>query len=338
MPGPLMVDIEGFELGADDREVLGDPVVGGVIFFARNFHDRAQMTALAASIRELRPDLLLAVDQEGGRVQRFREGFTTFPPMALLGRALSEDPVGGAVLVRDSGWLLAAEVIATGLDFSFAPVLDIDKSRCQVIADRAFGDDPALVTRAARLFIAGMHDAGMAATGKHFPGHGGVRGDSHLETPRDGRGLEELERRDMVPFAGLAGELDGIMPAHIEFPRVDPHCVGFSRRWLQDILRSQLGFEGVIFSDDLSMKGADVAGGYRDKARAALAAGCDMILVCNNRPGALEVISELSASRVAASERLGKMAARRAWEWHALESDSRRLAVQERLEALQAKN
>lgn len=324
IPGPLMLDLVGQTVSPRERELLQHPMVGGVILFARNVRDRSQVGELAAEIRAIRPGLLLAVDQEGGRVQRLQQGYTRFPPMASLGGLLAEGADIGEALVRDAGWLLAAEVIASGMDFSFAPVLDIDDCRCEVIADRAFSADPQLATRAARLFIEGLREAGMAVTGKHFPGHGGVVADSHLETPTDTRTLAELEARDLVPFRALSATLDGIMPAHILFPAVDNHCVGFSRRWLQDILRGQLGFGGVIFSDDLSMKGADLVGGYRQKAEAALNAGCDMVLVCNNPAGADEVLGYLDQSHWQPSPRLGAMAARRSWTWGELEASDRR--------------
>ena len=332
-PGPLMLDLEGTVVSTSERDLLRHPQVGGVILFARNVVDRRQVMALTAEIRGLRPDILIAVDQEGGRVQRLRDGFTRFPPMAALGRALAQD-ADGERLVRDCGWVLAAEVIASGLDFSFAPVLDVDDGHCQVIADRAFAGDPDLASRAAGLFIEGLREAGMAVTGKHFPGHGGVTADSHLETPRDSRTLDALEARDLIPFRALLAELDAVMPAHIVFPEVDDSCVGFSRRWLQDILRGELGFDGVIFSDDLSMKGADVAGGYPQKVAAALAAGCDMALVCNNRAGALEALAYLEQAPPPASSRLARMAARRQWDWQTLENAERRLATAARLSAL----
>jgi len=332
--GPLMLDLQGTELDLGEAELLRHPMVGGVIFFARNFVGREQIADLSAAIKAIRPELLIAVDQEGGRVQRFRDGYSKFPPMAKLGRWLQESPEQGADLLRDAGWLLAAEVIASGVDFSFAPVLDVDDCRCEVIADRAFAADAELATEAARLFIAGMHEAGMAATGKHFPGHGGVVADSHHETPRDERSLAELYRHDLIPFKTLAAELDAIMPAHIVFPQVDSHCVGFSSHWLQEVLRKQLGFNGVIFSDDLSMRGADVAGGYPQKAEAALNAGCDMVLVCNNPAGAIEVLSYLEDSNPAPSARLATMKARKSWAWRELEDSERRESTIARFAAL----
>jgi beta-N-acetylhexosaminidase len=334
--GPLMLDLEGLTLTSEEQELLAHPMVGGVIFFARNFADRAQLIALVNSVRAVDDDLLICVDQEGGRVQRFREGFTRIPPMQWLGDKL--DAETGADLLHDCGWLMAAEVLSCGLDFSFAPVLDVDRSSCEVIADRSFADDPDVVSKAAGHFIAGMHEAGMAATGKHFPGHGGVRADSHLETPYDNRALDDICQRDIKPFEKLASELDAVMPAHIVFPQIDSAAVGFSSFWLQKMLREKLGFDGVIFSDDLSMKGADVAGGYADKARSALSAGCDMVLVCNDRQGALEVLdfleSEAASGRNWTSTRLAKMRRRESWDWETLEGSERRREIIQRLSSL----
>lgn len=331
--GPLMLDLEGPGLSHEERDLLLRPEVGGVILFARNIISRAQISELCADIRELRAELLLAVDQEGGRVQRLREGYTRLPPMQQLGDLFRSDEEAGGQLLKDTGWLMAVEVIASGFDFSFAPVLDLDRGHCQVIADRAFGDQPELVSRAIGYFIEGMREAGMAATGKHFPGHGGVVADSHLETPTDTRSLEALWEHDLRPFKALMPSLQGIMPAHIVFPNIHSRAVGFSSYWLQDILRGELGFKGVIFSDDLSMKGADVAGGYRQKAEQALAAGCDMVLVCNNREGALIVADYLnSAVRLQTdSRRLGVMRARQHWSWAGLAASERRASVADQL-------
>ena len=334
--GPLMLDLEGPQLTGEEQELLRHPMVGGVILFARNCIDRAQVCQLTAAVKTIRPELLLAVDQEGGRVQRLREGYTRFPPMAKLGALFAQSEDKGAELLRDAGWLLAAEVVASGFDFSFAPVLDVDDRHCEVIADRAFSAHPQQVAEAARHFIAGLHEAGMAATGKHFPGHGAVTADSHLETPRDERDLAAIRARDIIPFAALAPLLDGVMPAHIVFPAVDDNCVGFSRKWLSRILREELAFEGVIFSDDLSMKGADMVGSYTRKAALALDAGCDMILVCNNRAGALEVLDYLERRHPPRNPRLAAMKARRGWDWRALEQDPRRLQTQARLAELTA--
>jgi beta-N-acetylhexosaminidase len=327
--GPLMLDLDGLTLDAEEVKLLQNSFVGGIILFSRNFDSRQQITDLIKEIRSIRPELLICVDQEGGRVQRFREGFTRIPPMQLLGDRLcsgSGNPEvfsAAEALLRDSGWLMASELLACGLDFSFAPVLDVDKAQCEVIADRSFSDDAEWATRAAALFIEGMHEAGMSATGKHFPGHGGVLADSHMETPFDSRNLVELRARDMVPFSRLSKTLDAVMPAHIVFPSVDDKAVGFSSFWLQKVLREELGFNGVIFSDDLSMKGADVAGSYADKARCALHAGCDMVLVCNNRQGAIEVLDYLSGAEIKPSSRLVAMKGQAHISWASLISCER---------------
>ncbi|MBV1931014.1 MAG: beta-N-acetylhexosaminidase [Porticoccaceae bacterium] len=338
--GPLMLDLVGTELSNDERELLLRPAVGGVIFFARNAASRDQIAALSAEIKALRPALLLAVDQEGGRVQRLREGYSLLPPMQLLGDLYRRDEEEGSQLLHDCGWLMAAEVIASGIDFSFAPVLDLDRDHCEVIANRAFGDEPALASRAIQYFIDGMHEAGMAATGKHFPGHGGVVGDSHLETPVDPRELETLREHDLQPFKILAPSLQAVMPAHIVFPNIDAQAVGFSDFWLQEILRKELDFQGLIFSDDLSMKGADVAGGYQQKAALALAAGCDMVLVCNNRAGALSVLEFLEARVIndddtrSTVDNLSAMKAQRSWVWSELETNARRQSIIETLKRI----
>ncbi len=333
--GPLMLDLEGTVLSDAERKLLTQAQVGGVIFFSRNIRSREQFMTLAAEVSALRPELLLAIDQEGGRVQRLREGYTSLPPMQTLGDLLEKDEEAGEELLRNTGWLLAVEVLASGLDFSFAPVLDLDRKHCEVIANRSFSPDPAVTTVAAGFFIEGMIEAGMAATGKHFPGHGGVVGDSHLETPYDSRSLEQLQSRDILPFKALSNKLQGIMPAHIVFPAVDSRAVGFSPFWLQKILREELVFDGVIFSDDLSMKGADQLSTYAEKTEAALDAGCDMVLVCNNRQGALEVLDFLqSRGNNYASLRLPAMKAKKHWQWTELLNDPRWLLTRKALAAL----
>ncbi|MGB5145713.1 MAG: beta-N-acetylhexosaminidase [Porticoccaceae bacterium] len=324
VPGPVMLDLDGLMLTSEERDLLWNPGVGGVIFFARNIVSRGQFIDLVAEVRALRPELLLAVDQEGGRVQRLRDGFSALPAMQRLGEVVARDPARGEWLCRETGWLLASEVLASGLDFSFAPVLDLDRDHCAVIAERAFHATPEIAIIALRALIAGMHEAGMAVTGKHFPGHGGVRGDSHLETPRDGRSLAMLRAHDLRPFAELVDELDAVMPAHIVYSEIDQRPAGFSPFWIQDFLRGELGFSGVVFSDDLAMKGADLMGGYPEKARVALAAGCDMLLVCNDRAGALEVLAALESADVRVSPQLATMRARRRPDWASLEGDARR--------------
>lgn len=306
MSGSLMLDIAGTWLTAEDRQLLRQPEVGGLILFARNIEHPQQVRELCAAIRAERPDLLLAVDQEGGRVQRLRQGFVRLPSMQAL--AAAPDALQ---LAAQCGWLMASEVLAAGLDFSFAPVLDLDHGRSTVIGSRSFGADPLRVGELAMAFIAGMREAGMAATGKHFPGHGWPEADSHVAIPRDERSLDEIRACDMQPFARLAPLLDGIMPAHVIYPQVDEQPAGFSRRWLQDILRGELGYRGVIFSDDLSMAGAHVAGAADARVAAALDAGCDMALVCNDRGAAELALEYLQRRGVSPAPQLAGMRARR---------------------------
>lgn len=300
--GPLMLDVQGCELDAEEREILRHPTVGGVILFGRNYHDRSQLSALVKTIRQAaNKPLLIAVDHEGGRVQRFRNGFSRIPPMGILHKAGNQ----AADLATECGWLMAAELLAHDIDLSFAPVLDLDRGS-NVIGDRSFSSDPEQVIQLASAFIDGMHQAGMKATGKHFPGHGSVRADSHLESPRDNRSWEEIEATDLVPFRKLipAGKLDAIMPAHVIYTELDDQPAGFSRFWLQEVLRGKYGFNGVIFSDDLTMEGAAVAGGYPERAQAALNAGCDMLLACNNRAGAVAILDGLQNPPASRAESL----------------------------------
>lgn len=338
--GPVMIDIEGTSLTDADKALLRDPLVGGLIYFARNFESAEQISQLSASIRHERPDILIAVDQEGGRVQRFKEGFTRLPAMQQFLPLYLQDPQATLALVKDTGWLMAAELLAVGVDFSFAPVLDVDDKRCKVIADRSFSPLPAQVSVLAGAFISGMHEAGMATTGKHFPGHGSVVGDSHQVLPVDERTFDDIRRHDLIPFKALMPSLNAVMPAHIVFSQMDTKPVGFSSFWLQDILRKELGFNGVIFSDDLTMEGAAFAGGYGDRALAALGAGCDMALVCNSRQGVEEVITALSQHTFeqdsSSAARLGAMAATKHWSHALLHEDKRYIDTQTRLAQLLA--
>jgi beta-N-acetylhexosaminidase len=294
--GPLMVDVAGKTLTPEDCEVLRHPQVGGVILFARNFEDAAQVSALVQAIRALRePQLLVAVDYEGGRVQRFRNrGFTVLPPARAFGRLYERDAEQAKHLAHVCGWMIGSELRAVGIDLCFAPVLDLDAGVSTVIGDRAFHADPAAVTDLASAFMHGLRDAGMAATGKHFPGHGRVVEDSHERLPVDDRPLDQIRSEDLVPFRELIRQgLPSVMMAHIRFPQVDALPASLSRIWIQDELRGRLGFTGAVFCDDLSMGGAAAMGGYPERARLALEAGCDMLPVCNNRVAVLELLGAL---------------------------------------------
>lgn len=281
--GPVMIDVEGTELAADDLRRLLHPLTGGVVLFTRNYRTPDQLAALTGRIHALRsPALIVAVDHEGGRVQRFREGYTRIPPMRALGQLWDRNAQHGKRLAQDIGFVLAAELRAHGVDLSFAPVLDLDYGQSSVIGDRAFHADPYAVSELARSLIHGLKEGGMSAVGKHFPGHGHVQADSHVAVPVDERSYADIEALDLVPFARLAqAGLGGVMPAHVIYPSVDDRPAGFSPVWLRQVLRERLRFEGVVFSDDLSMEGASVAGGVVERARAAVDAGCDMVLVCN---------------------------------------------------------
>jgi beta-N-acetylhexosaminidase len=292
--GPLMVDVAGKMLVPEDRDMLRHPLVGSVILFTRNYDNPEQLAALVADIRGLRsPPLLVAVDHEGGRVQRFRQGFSVLPPMRRVGQEYELDAKQGLAMARSLNWLMAAELRALGIDFSFAPCVDLDYGVSEIIGDRSFHRDPQIVAKLALAAMAGMRDAGMAATAKHFPGHGAVVADSHLALPVDRRELADLAA-DMLPYRRLIpNELAAVMMAHVLFPAVDPVPASFSRRWVTDILRGELGFRGVVFSDDLSMAGATAAGGIVERAEAALAAGCDVLPVCNRRESVLTLLDGL---------------------------------------------
>jgi beta-N-acetylhexosaminidase len=279
---PVVLDIAGTSLNADDRRRLKHPLTGGLILFARNWADRARLTALTAEIKAIRPDVLVCVDHEGGRVQRFRsDGFTHLPPMRVLGELWMRDALAATDAATACGHVLGAELRACGVDLSFTPVLDLDHGGSSVIGDRAFHRDARVATMLAKSLMHGLLLAGMANCGKHFPGHGHVAADSHLALPVDKRSLKAILADDAKPYAWLSTSLASVMPAHVVYPKVDALPAGFSERWLRQILRGDLGFQGAIFSDDLSMEGAKVAGSATDGAIAALNAGCDMVLLCN---------------------------------------------------------
>lgn len=303
--GPVLIDIEGPALTAVEREKIGHPNTGAVILFSRNYENPGQLAELTHSIRSARGGpILIAVDQEGGRVQRFRTDFTRLPPA----RRFADAPEMAAA----AGWIMAAELLAVGVDFSFAPVLDVDCGVSAVIGDRSFADCGEQVACLAGRFRSGMKKAGMAAAGKHFPGHGGVAADSHLALPVDERDFDAICRRDLIPFRRLIAQgLEAVMPAHVVYSRCDDQPAGFSRFWLQQILREKLQFKGAIFSDDLNMAGAAAGGDYAERARLAQAAGCDMLLICNNPEAAESILDALPVAEDAMrARRLSKMRGR----------------------------
>ena len=334
MIGSVMLDVQGLELTAVEREVLRHPQTGGVIFFARNFAGPEQIQALVAQIRAVRPELILAVDQEGGRVQRFREGFVKIPPMKTLGDQFSHSPEKARQLAYEWGWLMATEVLSVGVDISFAPILDLDCGISQVIGNRSFHSEPEIAIALLGPFIKGMQDAGMAATGKHFPGHGAIAADSHVAIPVDTRSMADIEAHDLKPFVALASALQGIMPAHVIFPEVDDRPAGFSPVWLQEILRKKIGFRGVIFSDDLSMEGAGVAGSFADRAEAAISAGCDMVLVCNKPEAAFQVLESRESKPLPDQSRFAALNGRRRLGWSELPRHPQWIAAEEGIRRL----
>jgi beta-N-acetylhexosaminidase len=301
--GPLMIDLAGTTVTAEERELLRHPLVGGVILFARNYVDPAQLSALVAQVHaERAPPLIVAVDQEGGRVQRFREGFSRLPPARRIGHEYDLDPKAGVALARSMGWLMAAELRAHGVDISFAPDVDLDLGVSEVIGDRAFHKSPEAVAQLGLAWMQGMREAGMAATAKHFPGHGAVVADSHLALPVDRRPLVDLTE-ELAPYRRLiANGLPAVMVAHVLFSAVDQAPASLSSLWIRDVLRGELRFQGVVFADDLSMGGAAAAyGDILTRARQALAAGCDMLPVCNNRPSVIELLDRLDCEPQPAS-------------------------------------
>jgi beta-N-acetylhexosaminidase len=322
---PLVIDVAGLALTDLDRQRLAHPLVGGMILFGRNWQDREQLAALCSEVKAVRPDLLICVDHEGGRVQRFRtDGFTHLPPMRALGELWMRDAMRATDAATAAGYVLGAELRACGVDFSFTPVLDLDWGESGVIGDRAFHRDPRVAGLLAKSLMHGLLQAGMGNCGKHFPGHGFVKADSHVDVPVDRRSLKAILADDAAPYKWLSSSLTSVMPAHVIYPKVDARPAGFSSRWLNDILRGQLGFQGAIFSDDLSMAGARVIEGrqvsYAEGAVAALDAGCDMVLLCNE---------SAKAGGAAIDELLqGLEAAQQGGDWRASErSEQRRLSL-----------
>ena len=330
----LMIDIEGPFLSQEDIELIGSPHVGGLILFERNFLDRNQITDLCFEIKSKKPEIIIAVDQEGGRVQRFKKGFSQIPPMQRLGDLVSYDKYAGLDLCKNAGWLIASELIASGIDLSFSPVLDLDQDLSSIIGDRAFSDQIDIVIECARAFIFGMNEAGMACVGKHFPGHGSISEDSHLEKPIDRRALNEIEKKDLIPFKELINNLDGIMTAHILFPDVDERITTFSKIWIKQILREQMKFEGMIFSDDLSMEGTNEFKSFYDKTKNAIISGCEMILICNNREGAKDALKYFEENKIEASEKTFSMLMANDVSWKDLEKNKIRSKISNELKKL----
>ena len=330
----LMIDIEGPFLNQEDIELIGSPHVGGLILFERNFLDRNQITDLCFEIKSKKPEIIIAVDQEGGRVQRFKKGFSQIPPMQRLGDLVSYDKHAGLDLCKNAGWLIASELIASGIDLSFSPVLDLDQDLSSIIGDRAFSDQIDIVIECARAFIFGMNEAGMACVGKHFPGHGSISEDSHLEKPIDRRALNEIEKKDLIPFKELINNLDGIMTAHILFPDVDERITTFSKIWIKQILREQMKFEGMIFSDDLSMEGTNEFKSFYDKTKNAIISGCEMILICNNREGAKDALKYFEENNIEASEKTFSMLMANDVSWKDLEKNKIRSKISNELKKL----
>ncbi|MCL6245413.1 MULTISPECIES: beta-N-acetylhexosaminidase [Acinetobacter] len=306
MIGALMLDIAGTELTQEDIELLQAPQVGGMILFGRNIESPEQVRALTDHMRQIRPDILIAVDQEGGRVQRLKQGFTLLPAMGKFGELYLTEPEKAVELAEQCGWLMAAEVLAVGIDFSFAPVLDLNDVS-DVIGDRGFAKNMQDIIPLASAFLKGMKRAGMASTGKHFPGHGSVKADSHVAAAIDHRSYEEIYQKDMQSFIQLQPQLDALMPAHVIYENIDLNPAGFSPYWIQKVLRQELQFDGVLFSDDLSMQAACVAGGADARIQAALNAGCDMGLVCNNRESACIALDGIQNLALPNQERLERM-------------------------------
>ena len=329
--GRLMLDIDGTSLSNEDKDLLMNKHVGGLIFFSRNFESFNQITNLVHEIRNIKENIIIAVDQEGGRVQRFNKEFTKIPTMHEVAKYANSN--NDMSFLKEVGWLISSELIAAGIDLNFAPVLDIDDKTSSIIGDRAFANNALDVISLTSNFIDGMHEAGMKSTGKHFPGHGGIFEDSHIELAEDHRELDELMGLDIKPYIELSNKLDAIMCAHILFPNIDKYIPSYSRYWLKDILREKIKYKGLIFSDDLSMFGAgDLS--FANKAVKSIEAGCDMILVCNNRYEAINVIEAFEKNDISLSKKIHQMRKTSNTDWDDLSRNNRRSVVKEKLKTI----
>jgi len=329
--GRLMLDIDGTFLSNEDKDLLMNKHVGGLIFFSRNFESFNQITNLVHEIRNIKENIIIAVDQEGGRVQRFNKEFTKIPTMQEVAKYANSN--NDMSFLKEVGWLISSELIAAGIDLNFAPVLDIDDKTSSIIGDRAFANNALDVISLTSNFIDGMHEAGMKSTGKHFPGHGGIFEDSHIELAEDHRELDELMGLDIKPYIELCNKLDAIMCAHILFPNIDKYIPSYSRYWLKDILREKIKYNGLIFSDDLSMFGAgDLS--FANKAVKSIEAGCDMILVCNNRCQAINVVEAFEKNDIDLSKKIHQMRKTSNTDWDDLSRNNRRSVVKEKLKTI----
>ncbi len=329
--GRLMLDIDGTSLSNEDKDLLMNKHVGGLIFFSRNFESFNQITNLVNEIRNIKENIIIAVDQEGGRVQRFNKEFTKMPTMQEV--AIYANSNNDMSFLKEVGWLISSELIAAGIDLNFAPVLDIDDKTSSIIGDRAFANNALDVISLTSNFIDGMHEAGMKSTGKHFPGHGGIFEDSHIELVEDHRELEELMDLDIKPYIELCNKLDAIMCAHILFPNIDKYIPSYSRYWIKDILREKIKYKGLIFSDDLSMFGAgDLS--FANKAVKSIEAGCDMILVCNNRYEAINVVEAFQKNDIDLSKKIHQMRKTSNIDWDDLSRNNRRSIIKEKLKTI----
>ncbi|MFL2713414.1 MAG: beta-N-acetylhexosaminidase [Gammaproteobacteria bacterium] len=327
--GRLMLDIEGISLSDEDKFLIENKHVGGLIFFSRNFNCFEQIKDLIEQIQNIKENIIIAVDQEGGRVQRFNKDFTKIPPMQKVSEYAKNNKDN--LFLKEVGWLISSELIAAGIDINFAPVLDLDKNTSSVIGDRAFADNAEDVILLASNFIDGMYEAGMKSTGKHFPGHGGIYEDSHKEMAIDNRTLEELFELDIKPYIELLRKLDGVMCAHVLYPQVDNNIPSFSTRWIEGVLKKEIQYDGVIFSDDLSMLGAGDES-YISKAIKSINAGCDMILCCNNRKETINIINAFEENGVSLSSKIYKLKKNLKTNWNDLKANKRRLTIRNKLQ------